>query len=403
MAYSQLVRGLALLLAGGAMAVAWREGLYATLSLALLIGVAALVAQWRDAPQAAAAAPAPPLAPANDARERRRLTAYLNLTPAPLVTLSADGRPQAANRAARKLFETDEFIGGSAPGDPTPRHQALARAIAETAPGRPASVVLATADGSRSFALITADVAVDGNASRIAALLDIEGELRAAEASALRDMLQVLGHELRNTLTPIASLSQSAADMLEEDAPDLPPLRDAVATIARRAADLQRFSEGYADLARLPPPTATRTDLAKLTDDLARLFHSRWPDTTLAHEHPQPTGMLSIDAGQVSAALWAILQNSAEAVAGQSERHVRFMAIATAEGATFTISDNGPGIPADNLEAIFEPFFTTKANGSGIGLALARQILRAHGGGLDVAIGGMGSQQAFVATLPGNR
>ncbi len=405
MGYRAAARGLALALSGAIMAVAWREGLYATLALASLSGGALLIAQWRGAGRSArpTAAAAPPANPATDARERRRLTAYLNLTPAPLVTLAPNGRPQAANRAARALFETADVIGGPAGGREADTGEKLARAIAETPPGRAASVVLTSAAGARSFALVTADVAVEGSASRIAALLDIEGELRAAEASALRDMLLVLGHELRNTLTPIASLSQSAVDMLNDAAPDVPQVRDAVATIARRAAGLQAFSEGYAALARLPPPAFTRTDIRRLTDDLVRLFESRWPDLALKCDSTGAIGSVSIDAGQVSAALWAMLQNSAEALAVHAAGEVRFTTATTADGAQFTISDNGPGVPAENRAAIFQPFFTTKAQGSGIGLALARQIFRAHGGALELTCSSSGGGQAFVGTLPAGR
>lgn len=407
MGYRVLARGLALMLTGAILAVAQREGLYATLALALLSAAVLLVGQWRDTGrQAAATATAtahPPADPATDARERRRLTAYLNLTPAPLVTLAPNGRPQAANRAARALFNTADVIGPPASGAGEDAGEKIARVVAQTPPGRAASVVLPTATGARSFALVTADVAVDGSASRIAALLDIEGELRAAEASALRDMLQVLGHELRNTLTPIASLGQSAADMLNDAAPDLPQVRDAVATIARRAAGLQVFSEGYAALARLPPPVLARTDIRKLADDLARLFESRWPGLALQHESSEAIGALSIDAGQVSAALWAMLQNSAETVAARAEGMVRFTAATTADGVCFTIADNGAGVPAENRAAIFQPFFTTKAQGSGIGLALARQIFRAHGGALELVDQASGNGQAFVGTLPGGR
>lgn len=403
MGYKALGYGLALLLAGGMTALAWREGLYATVALSVLVGGWSLIAQWRGAsrPGSAPLPPPPATAPAADAQERRRLMAYLNLSPAPLVTLAPSGRPHAANRAARKLFGTDDAIGDAGPGTRDTLGETLARAMTDTPPGRSASVVLATPHGPRSFALLTADVAVAGSASRIAALLDIEGELRAAGTGALRDMLQVLGHELRNTLTPIASLSQSVAAMLDDARPDLAQIRDAMATIARRASGLQRFSEGYAALARLPPPALARTDIGKLAEDLARLFQSRWPDTQLERDFGGVIGYVRVDADQISAALWAVLQNSAEAVAAQPTRRVRFSASMEEAGARFTIADSGPGVPAARLDAVFQPFFTTKPEGSGIGLALARQIFRAHGGALEIMGGSGAGEQLFVATLPG--
>lgn len=359
-----LLRGVLLLGAGAAFALALRHGLYASALVAALAGL------WGVATGIAAARrpaipvlAAPPPAP-DPARRERRLTALLDLSPAPIVTLEGADRLHAINRAARRLFAAQDLI-------PDPPAEVIG-AIGRDQAHRGATVMIS----GRSYAIITTDFVLGGAQSRLAALIDIDAELKAAEASTLRDLVQVLSHEIVNALTPIASLSRSAVDMLDDDPPSLPALRDAIGTVARRAAGLQRFGEAYRALARLPVPILQRIEVEQVIADLARLFMTRWPDIELVVEATPPC-RFNADPDQLSAALWAVLQNAAEAGG-----RVALRVDADAGALRFAISDDGPGIAAADATEIFKPFFTTKPNGSGVGLALARQIFLAHGGDL---------------------
>jgi signal transduction histidine kinase len=115
----------------------------------------------------------------------------------------------------------------------------------------------------------------------LAALIDVEQEERVAEARVTAELVEVLGHELLNGLAPIASLSESALDVLNgaHDDPEL--LREILGVLARRADGLQRFAEAYRTLARLPEPIRRPVSVREMADDLARLFASRWPAATL--------------------------------------------------------------------------------------------------------------------------
>lgn len=383
--WAALLRGILLLLAGGAFAVAWSAGLYASALVSALAGLWGVVTGIVEARRPQLVPVAAPMPAPDPAHRERRLTALLDLSPAPIVTLDGEGLLYAINRAARRLFGAADLI--AAPPAP------LLDAIGGDASTRAATVVIE----GRSFALTTSDLALGGGETRLAALIDIDAELKAAEAATLRDLVQVLSHEIVNALTPIASLSRTAADMLEDEAPALPALRDAVGTVARRAAGLQRFGEAYRSLARLPAPVFAPMDLREVAGDLARLFATRWPDLPLAFEGGPPV-RLHGDADQLSAALWALLQNAAEAVGGQPGAQVGLALRRDADTAWWQVWDNGPGVAAADRVAIFRPFFTTKAQGTGVGLALARQILLAHGGDLVLAEGGEGAR--FEATLP---
>ena len=386
-----LIPSIVLFLLGGAALFAAEHGLWANLVLALLFALwlcAAIAIRARRDAQV----PPPPALPAHlaeQAREQRRLTAYLNLSPAPLVTLDGDGRLFAVNRAARRLFGCEDRIPDPPPG--------LAEAIAAAAPGRSASVRLDRDGEDRSFALATADLAAGGIGQRIAALVDIDAELRAAEASALRDLLQVLSHEIMNALTPIASLGRTAAEMLGDRAdPALEPARDAVETVARRAEGLQRFTTAYRDFARLPPPRLARIPLRPLIDDLARMAVARWPGLRLTVDADRAPPFVRADPDQLHAALWAIVQNAAEATGEKGT--VRLSATAVPEGVALAVTDDGVGIPPDHHDMIFRPFFTTRPAGSGVGLALVRQIAHGHYG--TVGVESRPGCTTFVLNLP---
>lgn len=383
-AFTALFRGLLLLAAGAGLALAWQAGLYASAlvaSLAGLWGVAMAVVDARQPrpsppPQAA---PVPP-----PGQGERRLTALLDVSPAPIVTLDGGGRLHAINRAARRLFGAADFVA-----DPPP---SLIQAIAADGTTRAATVVIA----GRSYALATSDFALGGAQSRLAALIDIDAELKAAEAATLRDLVQVLSHEIVNALTPIASLSRTAADMLEDAAPPLPALREAVGTVARRAAGLQRFGESYRALARLPAPVRQQMSARELGEDMARLFATRWPGISLQLE-VRDALPLHADPDQLNAALWALLQNAAEAVDDRAGGAVSLRIDMGAGETLVRVADNGPGIDAADRDAIFRPFFTTKPQGTGVGLALARQIFLAHGGDLRLDPSGEGA--AFLGWI----
>lgn len=387
------VRAALLTAMGAVVATAWTRGLYATAVLAGLVALWALALGVLAArPRTLATAPVTPAAVGDEA-ERRRLTAYLDFSPAPLVALDDEARLHVVNRAARRLLGAEDLVPDAPP--------ALLAALEATAPGRTATVELSDGEGMRNFALATGDLSLGAGATRIGALIDIDAELKAAEASALRELVQVLSHEIVNALTPIASLAQTAAEMLGDRDPDLPQVREAVETVARRATGLHRFGESYRALARLPAPVKRRIAAGRLVADLERLFTTRWPAIPLAVD-VAPAASLDGDPDQLFAAFWALMQNAAEALGNRSRPKVGLTVSTLVDATTVRISDNGPGIPPGDAEHVFRAFYTTKAEGTGVGLPLARQILRGHGGDL-ILESSQAGETSFRATLPNDR
>ncbi|GGO95980.1 sensor histidine kinase [Stakelama pacifica] len=373
----------------GALAVlGWQRSLYANAMLAALLAfwaICLLAVSVRREVEPLPTDPEPGRRTADAERQQKRLLAYLDLSPAPLMLLEGY-RLRAVNRAARRLLATQDVVA-----DPDP---ALVRAIAGTAPGLSVSLRLDFGAGAEGYALATADIVTAGEVNRIAALVGIEAEMRAAEARALRNLLNILSHEIMNGLTPIASLSQSAAELIENGGEeDRAEAQAAIRTVARRAEGLREFGEAYRRLARLPDPAMRVVDMAALIADLARLFRHRWPDIALTVETGTVPRAVEGDADQLHAALWALLQNAAEACGDQVQPEVMLRAEGAERMMMLTIGDNGAGVAPAMRDSIFQPFFTTKAEGSGVGLALARMIALAH----------LGDVTLLTDDLPGTR
>jgi len=359
------VAGQALLFGcGAAAATAWFAGFYASLVLAALLAAwLAALALLRLLPRRLEQIQ-PRRIEANEA-ERAVLHAVLDQTPTPLLAINRDSRLRVLNRAARRVFATDEVVV-----DPPPE---LAR------PANGGEIRL----GGRVHRMEIARVEGLGPVRTIIVLSDIEDALRATEARATRELLQVLSHEVMNALTPIASLSESAAEALARPDPPLDPLRDMVETLARRTAGLRHFTQAYRQLARLPEPTREPVRLSEIVDDAERMFVARWGDRVGLEVVPARDGIVPVDRAQLGQALWALLQNAAEAaLAGCLTPNVRLSVTSNEGRGVFLVEDNGPGIDAEHAERIFQAFFTTKAEGNGVGLSLARQIARGHGGEL---------------------
>ncbi|MCT8003093.1 HAMP domain-containing histidine kinase [Sphingomonas sanguinis] len=360
---------LALTGSGGLLVLAWQNGMFASiLGLALSAGWLILTACWAVARRSA---PSPSVAP-RPAADGPPLGALFDQIPLPLLRIDR-GRARAINRASRSLFATDDRL--------TPTPAALLDPLQSQLRYEGRSWRIERIAASDRSILI---------------LIDVEAERRAAAAHADNEMIDILGHELLNGLSPIVSLADSALVAAERSDARLPGI---LATLARRVEGLERFTRAYRTLARLPEPVRTPFVPADLADDLGRLFAERFAGmVTLSVDAPAET-MGACDRDQMTQAIWALLQNAAEAaLAGSVTPTVTLVFHRDETGLRIAVGDTGSGVAMPERTRIFRPFHTTKADGSGIGLTLARRIARAHGGDLKLLAIGV---TTFEMTIPG--
>lgn len=211
-------------------------------------------------------------------------------------------------------------------------------------------------------------------------LTDLSRTLREEERRAWQRLVRVLGHEMNNSLAPIKSIAASLETLLQRQPPPSDwqdDARSGLKSIASRADALSRFMEAYARLARLPPPQKEEVDLGELVARVVNL-EPRLRVNLL----PGPEIKINADAAQIEQALINLVHNAVDASL-ETSGGVSLGWRANNDCVEIFIDDEGHGIM--NPGNLFVPFFTTKPEGSGIGLALSRQIAEAHGGSLNVS------------------
>jgi len=219
-----------------------------------------------------------------------------------------------------------------------------------------------------------------GLSHQLLVLSDVSRALREEERQAWQRLIRVMGHELNNSLAPIKSIAGSLERLIarapkpadwEDD------LRRGLGVIAARAESLSRFMDGYARLARLPPPRFGSVAVGELVRRVAGL-ETRLGVAVVAG----PEITVRADGDQLEQLLINLVRNGADAAleTGGGVRAGWCKARGSSAALEVFVEDDGPGMP--NTSNLFVPFFTTKQQGSGIGLVLSRQIAEAHGGTL---------------------
>lgn len=207
-----------------------------------------------------------------------------------------------------------------------------------------------------------------------------ERQRQRNEQESWTKLIRVLTHEIMNTVSPIASLS----DALSKYA-DLPPeeqemdVKKGLETISASSRDLIKFVETYRELSGVARPVRKAVMLDDLMNKVLRLTEKQCKDAgaECAYEALTKDIMLYIDEGQISQVIINLVKNAVQA----GSKLVNISAYIDNAGETHVrVSDDGSPIPPDVQEQIFVPFFTTKSDGSGIGLSLSRQIMSRHGG-----------------------
>ena len=318
------------------------------------------------------------------------LRAMVNHIPVPLISVKEDGSLFLLNNAARRFFGTSQptkVIDLKQYGDDLYEQLTTCRAGEK----RMAKISIDGFETKLSLSLM--EVTSNAGTEKLFSLQDIGEELESTQLGAWQDLVRVLTHEIMNSITPVASLAQTTADIaedikeeLEEDHAqkiNIEKVSNAAMTMSRRAGNLMQFVTNFRKLTRLPKPEKQTTRVQDLFNHLLQISEADNLNSKvrLMTEVTPPGLEFNIDPEQIEQALINLVRNSEQALADRQDGEIKLLAYLNQRGRiTIEVCDNGPGIKEDILNKIFVPYFTTRPDGSGIGLALTRQIMTYHSG-----------------------
>jgi len=308
-----------------------------------------------------------------------------------LICYTPDGRVELVNSAAQRLLrrphlrDVRELEGISKP---------FAETLLKLRSGDKALVKVQDEDELLQIIVYATELRMRGESFILASIQNIQSELEEQEMEAWQKLIRVLTHEIMNSITPISSLASTVRGLLPDaeraaavDSETLSDVHVALQTIQSRSEGLLHFVETYRQLTRIPRPDFQIFQIAELFARVVFLMQAECDEHNVGvHTAIAPQTLeLTADPDLVEQVLINLMRNAVQALAGRPDARVDLTAHLDDRGhVIIRVRDNGPGILEDVQEHVFIPFFTTKRDGSGIGLALSRQIMRVHRGNIRV-------------------
>ena len=314
-----------------------------------------------------------------------------------LIAYRQNGEVELINNATKKLFQLSQLKNLKELEIVSPE---LMSGLMNISNGDNILVKIREKDEILQLAIYATEFKVADKNIRLVSIKDIQSELEEKEMESWQKLIRVLTHEIMNSITPIASLTQTLDYLIKDvrerydnifsdegEAEVVEEVEMALKTIHKRSTGLLHFVESYRDLTRVPNPNYTIFPVSKLFETISSLMREeihRKGITCDINVEP-PNLELSADEQLIEQVVINLIRNSIQALERTDNPHITMKSFLDQRGRILIqISDNGQGILPDVLDKIFVPFFTTKPKGSGIGLSLSRQILRLHGGTLTV-------------------
>lgn len=309
----------------------------------------------------------------------------------PLVCFTNDYRVQLYNKAAQQLFQKRAF---------TSLHSferiddSLAKQIVAIKPNRKALVKFIRNKELLNLSLLSTEFIMGDIWYKIVSFQNIRYELEVRESDSWQKLISVVAHEISNSVIPISTLSHTLCDMIAEADPStdntemlMQDIGKGLKSIEARSSGLVDFVQTTKKLRQIPDPVFANLNCRELFDQVSSLIAPVMQNKNIRfHFRLSPDNLvLMADKNLIEQTLINLLMNAIEATGGRSNPEIRVAGwLSNDNRPVISVTDNGTGIPPENIEKVFIPHFTTKAHGSGIGLSLARRIMHLHRGNITV-------------------
>ena len=310
-----------------------------------------------------------------------------------LISFDLEGNVGLINKSAKRILRINTLHNINGLDKISPNFSEF---IGQLPSGKKAAYKIIDKDEIVQLLIYTTDFRMHDKTCKLVALQNIQSELEEKEIDAWQKLIRVLTHEIMNSVTPISSLAstvnqylfnkEGSANSLSNET--IEDIRLAINTIQKRSEGLVNFVEKYRSLTKIPKPNLDTVKVSQLFDRIKKLMESALSGSNIKFEiliNP-PILEVTADSDLLEQVLINLLNNAIQSLSGTNNGKICLTAFIDERGyAVFKVIDNGAGISQEIMDKIFIPFFTTKKEGSGIGLSISQQIIRAHGGSMNVS------------------
>lgn len=308
-----------------------------------------------------------------------------------IISFDPDGQVQLMNTNAKRFIGIASLKNVNELADTNPK---LYQALMEVQSGKS---TLYKSGNEYLLTLQATELRIRGNTVKLVTLQNIQNELQKQELDAWQNLTRVLRHEIMNSITPISSLTSTLREILDHDMTKVEnhyelqsegaeDLREGLTTIENRSKGLIKFIDAYREYTSLPQPKIKSIRVKDLLEKVAQFMKPELKKTSIQFGYHCESEYITIqgDEEMIEQVLINLIKNAMEALEQVENPRIELNGSFHDNAVSIEVIDNGSGIIPEAIERIFIPFFTTKKTGSGIGLALSRQIMQMHNGSLTV-------------------
>lgn len=301
-----------------------------------------------------------------------------------IISFDHTGKIVLANQAMKDLLQKDVLFSVKSIESCSP---ALAHTLLTIHSGETQLVKLQVQDQFLQLSVHASEFRLEGNDHKLISMQNIRNELDNREMEAWQKLIRVLTHEIMNSVSPISSLSETLHKVVLQNEKILQnndghlynTLDKGLEAIKVRSEGLFGFTQSYRKLTGIPKASLKNTTTQEITSRVAMLMENKMREREIKFTIADDNVPITVDPDLMEHVLINLLLNAMEAVAGTPNPAIEMSSTLNAKGEVcIHVRDNGEGIDESTAEKIFIPFFTTRKSGSGIGLAVAKQILQLH-------------------------